>query len=64
MILRKETIMPELTTSQLAAIMPACPDTESWTPALNAAMGKFEITTAERMAAFLAQRTGGSLDES
>ena len=47
--------MPELTTSQLAAIMPACPDAESWTPALNAAMEQFEITTAQRMAAFLAQ---------
>ena len=47
--------MPELTSSQLSAIMPACPDTESWTPVLNTAMEKFEITTFERMAAFLAQ---------
>jgi len=47
--------MPDLSSSQLAAIMPACPDAESWTPALNAAMQQFEITTTERMAAFLAQ---------
>lgn len=47
--------MPELVTGQLAAIMPACPDAESWTPALNAAMERYEITTAARMAAFLAQ---------
>jgi len=47
--------MPELSTRQLSAIMPACPETESWTVALNAAMEQFEITTAERMAAFLAQ---------
>ena len=47
--------MPELTPDQLAAIMPACPDAEAWTPALNSAMERFEIATAERMAAFLAQ---------
>ncbi|OGU16052.1 MAG: glycoside hydrolase [Geobacteraceae bacterium GWC2_53_11] len=35
--------------------MPACPDSESWTAALNAAMAQFDITTAGRMAAFLAQ---------
>lgn len=47
--------MPELTSSQLSAIMPACPDAESWTAALNVAMAQFDITTACRMAAFLAQ---------
>lgn len=47
--------MPELTSDQLAAIMPACPDAEAWTPALNSAMQRFEVATAERMAAFLAQ---------
>jgi putative chitinase len=47
--------MAELSSSQLAAIMPACPDPESWTPALNAAMQQFDITTVDRIAAFLAQ---------
>ena len=47
--------MPELTPRQITAIMPACPDAEAWTPALNSAMQRFEIATAERMAAFLAQ---------
>jgi len=47
--------MPNLSSSQLAAIMPACPDTNAWTAALNTAMEQFEITTAQRMAAFLAQ---------
>jgi putative chitinase len=47
--------MAELIPDQLAAIMPACPDAEAWTPALNSAMQRFEIATAERMAAFLAQ---------
>src|ERR1039457_2987630 len=47
--------MPELTSSQLATIMPVCPNTESWAAALNAAMQQFDITTADRMSAFLAQ---------
>lgn len=47
--------MPELSSSQLAAIMPACSDTKLWTPHLNTAMERFEITTSGRMAAFLAQ---------
>lgn len=47
--------MPEITSSQLATIMPACPDTESWAPALNTAMQQFDITTTERISAFLAQ---------
>ena len=47
--------MPELTASQLAIIMPSCPDPENWAQALNTAMEKFEITTPSRMAAFLAQ---------
>lgn len=47
--------MPELTADQLAAIMPACANPANWAPALNAAMDRFDITSAERMAAFLAQ---------
>jgi len=47
--------MPELTSEQLAAIMPACPDPNGWTAVLNAAMTQFDITTTPRMAAFLAQ---------
>jgi putative chitinase len=47
--------MPELSSSQLSAIMPACPDADSWTPAINTAMAQFDITTTDRMAAFLAQ---------
>lgn len=47
--------MPELTSSQLSAIMPACPDPDGWTAALNVAMARFDIMTAGRMAAFLAQ---------
>jgi putative chitinase len=47
--------MPELTSSQLSTIMPACRDTNSWVAPLNAAMEHFEITGVVRMAAFLAQ---------
>jgi putative chitinase len=43
-----------ITSNQLKAIMPRC-DTAVWTDPLNAAMDRFEINTATRMAAFLAQ---------
>lgn len=43
-----------LTHDQLKAIMPRC-DAAQWTDPLNAAMDRFEISTASRMAAFLAQ---------
>lgn len=35
--------------------MPACPDSDGWAAALNTAMAYFDITTAPRMAAFLAE---------
>lgn len=44
-----------LTTEQLSHIMPACRNPQTWVSALNPAMARFEITTAERMTAFLAQ---------
>jgi len=45
----------ELTEQQLTLIMPGCTDPATWTAALNPAMARFEITSPERMAAFLAQ---------
>ena len=44
-----------LTEEQLRKCLPRVPDVEIWTAALNEAMARFDITTAERMAAFLAQ---------
>ncbi|HXH71578.1 MAG TPA: glycoside hydrolase family 19 protein [Mariprofundaceae bacterium] len=43
-----------LTESQLQSIMPRC-DTAAWCGSLNTAMERFEITSPQRMAAFLAQ---------
>lgn len=47
--------MPEITDQQLKQIMPGCTDPATWAPALNAAMAQFEITSLERIAAFIAQ---------
>lgn len=44
-----------LTEDQLLACLPRVPDVEIWTAALNEAMTRFDITTIERIAAFLAQ---------
>lgn len=43
-----------LSTQQLKVIMPRC-DATVWLDPLNAAMDRFEITTPQRMAVFLAQ---------
>jgi putative chitinase len=49
-------IVPDvLTQLQLRAFLPAAPNPEAWTTALNAAMARFDIATAPRAAAFLAQ---------
>ena len=47
--------MTELTEQQLKQIMPGCSDPATWSTALNGAMAQFEVTSPERMAAFLAQ---------
>ncbi len=44
----------KITAQQLKAIMPKC-NTDQWLNSLNQAMGKFEINTPARIAAFLAQ---------
>ena len=44
-----------LTEQQLKEIMPGCTDPATWVPALNEAMDRFDISSSERMAAFLAQ---------
>jgi putative chitinase len=44
-----------ITSVQLTQIMPECKSTEVWVGALNEAMGKFDINTPCRAAAFLAQ---------
>ena len=45
-----------LTQQQLLAILPNCrPVVGAWLPALNRAMARFDISTRERQAAFLAQ---------
>jgi putative chitinase len=43
-----------LTQDELAGVMPAAADVPMWTAAINEAMVRFEITTSERCAAFLA----------
>jgi len=47
--------MTEISTSQLAQIMPGCTDPETWSSALNNAMTAFDINSSGRIAAFLAQ---------
>lgn len=47
--------MSELTEQQLKLVMPGCTDSATWVLALNPAMAQFEITSRERIAAFLAQ---------
>lgn len=44
-----------ITSNQLQAALPLCKSPELWSAALNPAMAKFEINTAARIAAFLAQ---------
>lgn len=44
----------QLTREQLKAVMPLC-DTAKWLTPLNNAMDRFEISTPDRVAAFLAQ---------
>lgn len=46
-----------LTDAQLLRFLPTIPTPEIWTDALDEAMERFAITTAPRMAAFLAQVT-------
>src|SRR6185436_4674356 len=47
--------MADVTPAQLTSFLPTLARVEVWTPALNAAMERFEITTPYRAAAFLAQ---------
>jgi putative chitinase len=47
--------MPPLTIKQLQSIMPKVPDAKGWARVLNDAMEEFEIRSAQRRAAFLAQ---------
>lgn len=47
--------MTELSSSQLAKIMPGCPDPDTWSAALMSAMERFEINSSGRIAAFLSQ---------
>ena len=47
--------MASLEGAQLTAFLPTLARVDVWTPALNAAMERFEITTPYRAAAFLAQ---------
>lgn len=44
-----------ITTAQLRQIVPHCPDFDAWAAALNAAMTRFDISTPQRIAAFVAQ---------
>jgi len=44
-----------LTEARLRALMPLCPTLADWVRPLNSAMARFDIVTAPRMAAFLAQ---------
>ena len=44
-----------ITEAQLIAFLPALPNAQRWSDALNAAMDRFDINTPARMAAFLAQ---------
>ena len=47
--------MPIVTAEILKKIMPQCANPDQWVDPLNQAMGRFEINTNERAAAFLAQ---------
>ncbi len=47
--------MADLTADQFRQIVPKCKTPNLWTPALSLAMGRFEINTPSRTAAFLAQ---------
>jgi putative chitinase len=47
--------MVELTADLLTAIAPGCNDPDAWVAPLNDAMARFDIGTAQRAAAFLAQ---------
>src|SRR5215469_9225252 len=47
--------MVELSADLLKEIGPGCPDPDAWVAPLNDAMARFEINTARRAAAFLAQ---------
>jgi len=44
-----------LTETRLRTLMPLCPAPADWVQPLNTAMARFDIVTAPRMAAFLAQ---------
>src|SRR4029077_17008268 len=48
-------VMATVEAVQRSAFLPTLTRVEVWTPALNAAMERFEITTPYRAAAFLAQ---------
>ena len=47
--------MTSLTADRLRRIAPRCPEPETWTAALNAAMALHAIDTPDRIAAFVAQ---------
>lgn len=47
--------MNPLTAERLRRIVPRCPDPETWTAALSAAMARHAIDTPDRIAAFVAQ---------
>jgi putative chitinase len=47
--------MSILTDDHLSAFIPGLVDVPQWTGALNAAMDRFDVTSTERIAAFLAQ---------
>src|SRR5262249_45263268 len=48
-------LMPLLNSAQLAQVMPRAPNPNVWSAVLDDAMAEFEINTAIRAAAFLAQ---------
>lgn len=54
--------MPLLTESQLCYMLPSNKDAGSWLDALNAGLPKYEITTPQRIAGFIAQCAHESAD--
>lgn len=54
--------MPLLTEAQLCAMLPSNRDAASWLDAVNAGLPKYEITTPQRIAGFIAQCAHESAD--